>query len=75
MTLVDDERRLSRVLPRRSEPSAVVVPFENPSPPSIARLIGFLAADMERVNAVILSRTGSEVTMIPEVAIAMPCPP
>jgi len=47
---------------------AVVVPFENPSPPSIARLIGFLTADMERVNAAILSRTGSEVTMIPEVA-------
>ena len=35
---------------------------------SIARLIGFLTADMERVNAAILSRTGSEVTMIPEVA-------
>ena len=47
---------------------AVVVPFENPSPPSIARLIGFLAADMERVNTVILSRTGSDVAMIPEVA-------
>ena len=47
---------------------AVVVPFENPSPPSIARLIGFLAANMERVNAVILSRTGSDVAMIPEVA-------
>jgi octaprenyl-diphosphate synthase len=47
---------------------AVVVPFENPSPPSITRLIGFLAPDMERVNAAILSRTGSEVTMIPEVA-------
>ena len=27
-----------------------------------------VAADMERVNATILSRTGSEVTMIPEVA-------
>src|SRR5262245_22122150 len=51
-----------------SEPLAVIVPFENPSPPSIARLIGFLAADMERVNGTILSRTGSEVTMIPEVA-------
>jgi len=47
---------------------AVVVPFESPSPPSISRLIGLLAADMERVNATILSRTGSEVTMIPEVA-------
>src|SRR5262245_66190550 len=52
----------------RRQPLAVIVPFENPSPPSIARLIGFLAADMERVNGTILSRTGSEVTMIPEVA-------
>jgi octaprenyl-diphosphate synthase len=47
---------------------AVIVPFESPSPPSISRLIGLLAADMERVNTTILSRTGSEVTMIPEVA-------
>ncbi|MEA2990095.1 MAG: octaprenyl-diphosphate synthase [Alphaproteobacteria bacterium] len=47
---------------------AVVVPFENPAPPSISRLIDLLAADMERVNSTILSRTGSEVTMIPEVA-------
>jgi len=36
--------------------------------PSIGRLIDLLAADMKRVNATILSRTGSEVTMIPEVA-------
>jgi octaprenyl-diphosphate synthase len=47
---------------------AVVVPFESPSPASISRLVELLAADMERVNATILSRTGSEVTMIPEVA-------
>jgi octaprenyl-diphosphate synthase len=47
---------------------AVIVPFESPSPPSIGRLIDLLAADMERVNTTILSRTGSEVTMIPEVA-------
>jgi octaprenyl-diphosphate synthase len=47
---------------------AVIVPFENPSPPSIKHLIDLSAADMERVNATILSRTGSEVTMIPEVA-------
>src|SRR5262245_33307012 len=59
---------LSRVLPPGVSPLAVIVPFENPSPPSIARLIGLLAADMERVNGTILSRTGSEVTMIPEVA-------
>ena len=46
---------------------AVVVPFESHSP-SIERLTTLVAADMERVNATILSRTGSEVTMIPEVA-------
>jgi octaprenyl-diphosphate synthase len=47
---------------------AVIVPFESPSSPSIAPLIELVAADMERVNATILSRTGSEVTMIPEIA-------
>ncbi len=47
---------------------AVVVPFESPSAPTVERLIALVAADMERVNATILSRTGSEVTMIPEVA-------
>jgi octaprenyl-diphosphate synthase len=47
---------------------AVVVPFESPSPSSLERLTAFVSADMERVNAAILSRTGSEVTMIPEVA-------
>ena len=47
---------------------AVVVPFESPSAPSAARLIELVAPDMERVNGAILSRTGSEVTMIPEVA-------
>src|SRR5246127_3421192 len=52
----------------RSLALAVVVPFESHPPPSIARLIELVAADMERVNAVILSRTGSEVTMIPEIA-------
>ncbi|MDP3321718.1 MAG: polyprenyl synthetase family protein, partial [Bosea sp. (in: a-proteobacteria)] len=34
----------------------------------IERLVGLTRADMERVNAMILSRTGSDVTMIPEVA-------
>jgi octaprenyl-diphosphate synthase len=34
----------------------------------IDRLVHFVAADMERVNAMILSRTGSEVAMIPQVA-------
>ena len=47
---------------------AVIVPFESPSSPSIAPLVEFVAPDMERVNATILSRAGSEVTMIPEIA-------
>ena len=47
---------------------AVVVPFESPSPPTIVGLVDLVAADMERVNAAILTRTGSEVAMIPEVA-------
>ena len=46
----------------------VVVPFESRSPATIDRLNELVAADMERVNTTILSRTGSEVTMIPEVA-------
>ena len=44
---------------------AVIVPFENPSEASIEALVALVAADMARVNATILSRTGSEVTMIP----------
>src|SRR3954467_2385669 len=47
---------------------AVIVPFESHPAASIDQLVGLVAADMERVNATILSRTGSEVTMIPEVA-------
>jgi octaprenyl-diphosphate synthase len=47
---------------------AVVVPFESPAAPSIDRLIDLVAEDMRRVNTTILSRTGSQVTMIPEVA-------
>jgi octaprenyl-diphosphate synthase len=46
---------------------AVVVPFEKEKA-SIEALVSATRADMERVNAMILSRTGSEVTMIPEVA-------
>src|SRR4028118_1620403 len=49
----------------------VVLPFEDKHPEkntSIERLVSLVASDMERVNAMILSRTGSEVTMIPEVA-------
>src|SRR5688572_27558540 len=47
---------------------AVIVPFENQPSASIERLNRLVAPDMERVNATILSRTGSDVTMIPEVA-------
>jgi octaprenyl-diphosphate synthase len=46
---------------------AVVIPF-NQSNATIDRLVEMVAPDMGRVNATILSRTGSEVTMIPEVA-------
>ena len=47
---------------------AVVLPFESPHPASLDRLLELVASDMERVNAAILARTGSQVTMIPEVA-------
>ena len=47
---------------------AVVIPFESQPSASIDRLVELATADMERVNGVILSRTGSDVTMIPEVA-------
>ncbi|HWW48017.1 MAG TPA: polyprenyl synthetase family protein [Xanthobacteraceae bacterium] len=47
---------------------AVIVPFESPSTPSIDQLVDLVASDMARVNSTILSRTGSDVTMIPEVA-------
>jgi octaprenyl-diphosphate synthase len=47
----------------------VVVAFEDKHPEkSLSELVALVAADMARVNAMILSRTGSEVTMIPEVA-------
>ena len=55
------------LLPGRSI-LAVVVPFESPQSASIERLASLVAADMERVNTAILARTGSDVTMIPEVA-------
>ena len=47
---------------------AVVIPFDSPHSASIQRLTELVAPDMERVNATILARTGSDVTMIPEVA-------
>ena len=48
----------------------VVVAFEDKEAgkAGIEALVGLTRADMERVNAIILSRTGSQVTMIPEVA-------
>jgi octaprenyl-diphosphate synthase len=46
---------------------AVVIPF-SPADATIERLVDLLTPDMQRVNTEILSRTGSEVTMIPEVA-------
>jgi octaprenyl-diphosphate synthase len=46
---------------------AVVVPFESVQA-TIDRLTDLVQSDMERVNTTILSRTGSQVTMIPEVA-------
>ena len=48
----------------------VVVSFEDKEAgrAGIEHLVGLTRADMERVNAMILSRTGSEVAMIPEVA-------
>ena len=47
---------------------AVVVPFEPHDHRSIDQLVKLVTPDKERVNACILSRTGSEVAMIPEVA-------
>src|SRR6202166_3533929 len=47
---------------------AVIIPFESPQAASIQRLTELVATDMDRVNATILARTGSDVAMIPEVA-------
>ena len=47
----------------------VVIPLEEKSPERLIEpLMKLVAADMARVNDTILSRTGSDVTMIPEVA-------
>lgn len=49
----------------------VVLSFEDKHPDAragIGDLVGLVASGMDRVNAMILSRTGSEVAMIPEVA-------
>jgi octaprenyl-diphosphate synthase len=47
---------------------AVILPFEARPDASIEPLVDLTRAGMEAVNAMILSRTGSDVTMIPEVA-------
>ncbi len=46
---------------------AVVIPFDQ-APMGIEHLVKLVASDMGRVNHAILQRTGSQVTMIPEVA-------
>ena len=47
----------------------VVLPFEERNAPAdLDALVALVRPDMERVNALIVSRTGSQVTMIPEVA-------
>jgi octaprenyl-diphosphate synthase len=47
----------------------IVIPLEEKSAErTIERLIALVADDMEKVNQTILARTGSDVTMIPEVA-------
>src|SRR6266516_4092454 len=58
---------MSRSHSRPENALAVVIPFES-QPASIDPLTDLVNADMDRVNATILSRTGSEVTMIPEIA-------
>jgi len=48
----------------------VVIPLEEKTRPEagVEMLVSLVAADMARVNQTILARTGSDVTMIPEVA-------
>lgn len=46
----------------------VALPVERQDWTGIDRLIALVGADMARVNTMILSRTGSDVAMIPEVA-------
>src|SRR5712692_5555365 len=58
---------MSRSHSRPENALAVVIPFES-QPASIDPLTDLVNADMDRVNTTILSRTGSEVTMIPEIA-------
>ncbi len=68
----DNARRCHQKMPRRAKEPVLglVLPFEDKddSRDGIAGLVSLTKTDMERVNAMILSRTGSSVTMIPEVA-------
>src|ERR1700733_15490663 len=53
----------------RERPVGIVIPLEEKSPERVIdRLNSLVAADMAAVNQTILSRTGSDVGMIPEVA-------
>ena len=53
----------------REAPVGIVIPLEEKSPDRLIEpLTSLAAADMALVNKTILSRTGSDVTMIPEVA-------
>jgi len=53
----------------REQPVGIVIPLEEKTPERIIdRLSGLVAKDMAAVNRTILSRTGSDVAMIPEVA-------
>ena len=64
--LLGDGSRQPEILP-----VGLVVPFEDKHSDkgeSIEKLVSLVSEDMERVNGMILSRTGSEVTTIPEVA-------
>jgi octaprenyl-diphosphate synthase len=58
---------LLKIVRNPETPVAVVIPF-SPADATIDRLVDLVTPDMQRVNAEILDRTGSEVTMIPEVA-------
>ena len=46
----------------------IVVPLAKDREPSIDALVSLTREDMQRVNAIILGRTGSEVAMVPEIA-------
>ncbi len=46
----------------------IVVPLVKDREPSIEGLVSLTRAEMARVNEIILSRTGSDVSMVPEIA-------